>query len=387
MSMLPWERLQLPWPWHAHAAPIADGSVTVQMGAGAGFGALQFPQGLLIAVSVAYAAIIFYCGARFVVRWMQLSVLANGTESVVLTGDAARAWKRWSDRFGLGKVELVSSTKIFAPITMGIVRTRVMMPASMLHLLAKGDLDTAIAHEFAHIQRGDFAKNLVYELLSLGVSYHPGLWLTRQRMMETREMVCDKMAAEFSGSHDYAQSLLRLARVLLQGRSVRVPHAIGVFDANTLERRLMKLTETKREVSRVRRNILLGACVVVAIAATGSAMALRLAVDQAGAENKSSSPKAPHTVSAEEMQKYVLTKVNPVYPREAKEAGITGTVVLDAVINKTGEVENLKVVSGPRELQQSALDAVRQWTYKPVMVDGEPVEVETTINVTYSLAK
>jgi TonB family protein len=114
---------------------------------------------------------------------------------------------------------------------------------------------------------------------------------------------------------------------------------------------------------------------------------LRLAVDQAGAENKSSSPKAPHTVSAEEMQKYVLTKVNPVYPREAKEAGITGTVVLDAVINKTGEVENLKVVSGPRELQQSALDAVRQWTYKPVMVDGEPVEVETTINVTYSLAK
>jgi len=50
-------------------------------------------------------------------------------------------------------------------------------------------------------------------------------------------------------------------------------------------------------------------------------------------------------------------------------------------------MEQVKVVSGPKELQQSALDAVRQWTYKPYLLNGKPVDVRTTINVTYTLAK
>ena len=83
---------------------------------------------------------------------------------------------------------------------------------------------------------------------------------------------------------------------------------------------------------------------------------------------------------------YVLTKVPPVYPVEAKKARIQGKVVLNAIIGKDGTVENLTVVSGPNELQQSAQDAVRQLTYKPFLVDGDPVEVKTTINVIYRLA-
>jgi outer membrane biosynthesis protein TonB len=57
------------------------------------------------------------------------------------------------------------------------------------------------------------------------------------------------------------------------------------------------------------------------------------------------------------------------------------------VIGKDGTVEELKVASGPKELQQSSLDAVRQWIYKPFLLNGDPVEVKTTINVVYSLAK
>jgi TonB family protein len=77
----------------------------------------------------------------------------------------------------------------------------------------------------------------------------------------------------------------------------------------------------------------------------------------------------------------------PKYPAEAKKEGIQGTVVLDAVIGKDGTVEELRVASGPKELQQSSLDAVRQWIYKPFLLNGDPVEVKTTINVVYSLAK
>jgi TonB family protein len=79
----------------------------------------------------------------------------------------------------------------------------------------------------------------------------------------------------------------------------------------------------------------------------------------------------------------LLSHVDPVYPAEAKEKRIQGAVVLKAVISKEGTVENLQVVSGPEELASSAIDAVRQWTYKPYLLNGEPTEVETTITVNY----
>jgi len=75
----------------------------------------------------------------------------------------------------------------------------------------------------------------------------------------------------------------------------------------------------------------------------------------------------------------------PQYPAIAKAARIQGTVVLQATISKTGEIENLRVVSGPPMLQQSAMDAVRTWRYRPYLLNNEPVEVDTTVNVIFNL--
>ncbi len=86
------------------------------------------------------------------------------------------------------------------------------------------------------------------------------------------------------------------------------------------------------------------------------------------------------------MAEQVVTKVEPVYPEDAKHAHITGSVVLAAVIGTDGHVDHLTVVSGPQELQKSALDAVRQWVYKVYRINGNPVEVETNITVNYDLA-
>jgi TonB family protein len=81
----------------------------------------------------------------------------------------------------------------------------------------------------------------------------------------------------------------------------------------------------------------------------------------------------------------LLKKVPPEYPLYAKAQGIQGTVVIQATISKTGRNESLRVISGPAQLQQAALDAVKQWIYKPYMLNGEPVAVETTINVNFTL--
>jgi protein TonB len=60
-------------------------------------------------------------------------------------------------------------------------------------------------------------------------------------------------------------------------------------------------------------------------------------------------------------------------------------VVLQATISKSGTIENLRVMSGPAVLQRAALDAVAQWRYRPYLLNGEPVEVETTVNVEFRL--
>ena len=83
----------------------------------------------------------------------------------------------------------------------------------------------------------------------------------------------------------------------------------------------------------------------------------------------------------------LITPVKPVYPAIALAAHIQGTVVLQATISKTGTIEGLRVVDGPPMLRQSALDAVKQWRYRPYLLNGEPVEVETTINVIFSLGR
>ena len=81
----------------------------------------------------------------------------------------------------------------------------------------------------------------------------------------------------------------------------------------------------------------------------------------------------------------MIRKVQPKYPQEAKERHITGTVVLQAVIAKDGTVRELQFVSGPPELMHSAMDAVRKWRYQPTKWKGQPVEVDTTISVVYTL--
>ena len=81
----------------------------------------------------------------------------------------------------------------------------------------------------------------------------------------------------------------------------------------------------------------------------------------------------------------IVNRVQPVYPPLARQTRISGTVRLHAIIGKDGAITSLEVMSGHPLLQQAALDAVRQWRYQPTLLNGEPVDVDTTIDVIFSL--
>lgn len=90
-------------------------------------------------------------------------------------------------------------------------------------------------------------------------------------------------------------------------------------------------------------------------------------------------------VSEGVMDSNIVHRVEPVYPPEAKRNHIQGTVLLQATIGRDGRIRNLRVISGPPELVEASLGAIEQWRYRPYTLNGEPVEVETTIKVQFRM--
>lgn len=383
-SSFPWDRLHSLAFWAR--TPDKEAHVAVIIGAGTAWSGSSLPAWILAAIAVAYATATAYFAARFAWRLLKIRAIRRNATEMALTGNAAQCWAQCAEIFNIANASIAASSQVFGPVTIGIAHKLVLLPTSMAAALPETEMRAAIAHEFAHMQRNDFLRNLVYELLALPVSFHPFFWLTRARVTESREMVCDRMAAQSGEHHQYARSLLRLASLLVEGMSTRNPHAIGIFDATTFERRVMRLTEKQTVVSATRRWIAGAGCALLGVGICTSTLMLSVHVDAMAAGDEKTA-NGPVNVSSDKMAAQLLNKTTPVYPPDAKKAGTQGTVKLDALIGKTGEVERLKVISGPAGLQQSSLDAVRKWTYKPFLVNGEPVDVETTINVIYSLKK
>jgi TonB family protein len=375
--------------WSVGEAP-KDGEVRILIGPAhpIGHGWLQLSPLVLTAFATIYAGTMLYFAGRLAWGLWQTRLLAHKAEPSALSGDAAELWNRLQDSSAPGKLtaQIAVSSSIAGPVTIGVgfgfLRALLLLPSGFVTKISPGDFATVLAHEYAHMRRHDFTKNLLYTIASLPIAWHPLLWLTRARVAESREMVCDAWAAKkLTGGDSYARSLLRLASILSTPRRPLTLHAIGIFDANDLERRIMKLTRKSHEFVGARRMAAIAACSLAALAVCTSALALHIEPSPAAVADP---PKQMH-VKANELQGNLLKQVPPVYPVEAKQAGIQGAVVLNIVVNKEGVPENLSVVSGPRELQKSAIDAVRQWRYKPYLLNGDPIEVTSTVTITYSL--
>jgi|SRR5579872_6825967 len=119
-------------------------------------------------------------------------------------------------------------------------------------------------------------------------------------------------------------------------------------------------------------------------------LALSANAQQQGAQESQPAVRSVPTrirVGGNVMVEQILKKVDPVYPPDAKAAQVSGTVMLHAVIAKDGSVQQVDVVSGPPMLQQAAMDAVRQWRYRPMLLNGQPIEVDTTVSVVFTLGE
>jgi beta-lactamase regulating signal transducer with metallopeptidase domain len=146
------------------------------------------------------------------------------------------------------RVVLLESTAIDDPVTVGVFHPAIILPSKVIPALDESDLTAILAHEYGHIRRKDFLMHLLCRLTALPVAWHPGIQYLMSKISQTRELACDDYAAVRLGKRiAYARTLLRLASLCLRVPRSN-PMALGIFDGNNLEARIMMLTE-KRTLS------------------------------------------------------------------------------------------------------------------------------------------
>jgi beta-lactamase regulating signal transducer with metallopeptidase domain len=177
---------------------------------------------------------------------------------------ADEAWERCAPAFGVRGAELRWSEAVSGPVTAGRM---VILPVSMAHA-PEAVLETALAHELAHIARGDFWLNVLCELISLPVSYHPAAVWLRREIERTREVACDELVtARLMPARAYAESMMTIAATM--AGLARPGYTLGVFDGDILEERIRRLLRPAAVLKRARLWLAaglaaMGACLILA---------------------------------------------------------------------------------------------------------------------------
>lgn len=218
--------------------------------------------------------------------WLRTRELARDAAPASIP-DAALV-ERCRQAFGLKRVDILTSSIVGGPVTLGALRPAIVLPPGFLDS-QEDQVIAALAHEMAHIRRRDFLVNLFCEVLLLAIAFHPATRWLRRRLAETREMACDEAAVErLIGARPYARSLLALASTLA-GRS-RPAYVLGALDADILEVRMRRLVDpTPRPGARKARASLAAAALILGAAALLAA-GLSLEASAAGSSPGSLQP-------------------------------------------------------------------------------------------------
>lgn len=226
-----------------------------------------------------YCTFMLYGTARVLLSWKRTRSVCHAATAILLPAKLRAAAEQCFRMFGVEPMKIWVSSCIAGPATAGVLHPILIFPEGFLADASIQDFTSALCHELAHIRRRDFFWNLVCELLLMPVCFHPAAMFIKRRIDQSREMACDEMAADFSLTRTgYARSLLNLANKMLAAQPTAHSYTLGLFDADTLEERIVTLLKVK-SISRTaeRVAILAVSAVLMAACALTSAFSLQVA--------------------------------------------------------------------------------------------------------------
>jgi bla regulator protein blaR1 len=279
------------------------------------------------------------------------------------------------DRLGV-RARFYVSVEVGAPATFGHRDPVVLVPPAFLDMAPEAQRAVA-AHELMHVQRRDWTLAAVEEAVRAALWFHPAVHWLLVRIRLCREQVVDQeVAGRLAGRRVYLEALLEVARGLVRTRPL--PAAPMLREGHLKNRIELLLEEVSMSRTRIAVSMTAATMALVASAAV-AAWSFPLRSLAPGDEPSGAAQAGPKRGP----ERKIVSKVNPVYPAEAKKDKVEGHVILDVTVEKSGEVSKVTAVKGPEALRDSAVTAVRQWRYEPSDLGA----TRMTITVRYVLDK
>jgi TonB family protein len=383
-----WPVLPGPLGGMAFRAPVGSAAVRMLGAAGSRSGAIvtTIPGALLGMIFLGYGCAVAYFLLRFVWSAAATAALVRNSRSVPLGEQDLEIWRQSCQGLRVSRAVLLCSAQVSGPVTAGVRVPAVIVPPEFLKRCSAEELLVAMGHECAHIRRRDFLKHLLYQAAGTLIAYHPAAWFLQRQVAQTRELECDRLAASLlpDGSR-YAQSLLRLAALIVTQPHHPNVYAIGTFDAGILEKRVMRMQTKRNRLSAPMRFAVAGAAALLlagtAIAGASSTVALGAAA--ADGSNRPVYRLGPGVTSPK-----LISSVDPEFPKSFRAKGKTfgGICVVKLIVNTRGLPEDVQVVrSLAPAFDANAITAVKQYRFHPATRNGQPVAVAINIEVNFQM--
>ncbi|GLH66692.1 M56 family metallopeptidase [Geothrix edaphica] len=274
-------------------------------------------------------------------------------------------------------VRLGLSDQVDSLVVLGWLKPMVLVPAAAFLALSPEALEALLAHELAHVRRGDFLANVLQTFAEALLFYHPAVWWLSRRIRQEREHCCDDAAVQACGDPIlYASALVGLEE--LRSQPNLIPDLAPAASGGHLMSRIQRLLHPHATHAPA-----------APLAALIPALLLAVVLGIATLSATDAPKPAPAASDPVEMD-FKLIRVKhqpeaPAYPPEAKAARIQGTVVVVLVIDTEGKVTAAKAISGPPELHACAVGYARAWEFEPAKVKGKPVPARFKLTMPFRL--
>jgi TonB family protein len=337
-----------------------------------------------------YAATLVYFAGRLTLKLIAAVRMLSSTSPVTFTPEQDEIWRSCARAFELRGVQVLACAKARGPAALRLRMPFLLLPPYFSSNCTPQDFLSAIAHECAHLKRRDFQKNLLYELSSLLLAFHPLIRVIQSGIAQTREMICDGMVTEeHVEAGTYARSLLRLAAAIAVGSRGSGNYAVGIFDGDILEKRIMRIRMKNQKAGAViKYGLMISAAAILISTVVGTAVMAVPVVSQAESQDKAQSStyghvyKVGHGVSSP----VLLHTVPAKYPELVRKKGeaIDGIVLLGLVVDANGMPQDIHIVKSFRaDFDTEAVKAVKQYRFRPAMRSGKPVAVSVNVEVKF----
>jgi len=303
---------------------------------------------------------------------------------------------RLMDRLNVRRPVRVCATSTTAvPVTLGGVRPVILVPERLME--APDAFRMTLRHELVHIRRWDDVAQFVERVVAAVFAVHPLVGQLHRRIDEARERACD--AAVLDDGQTPAGDYARLLATFADGSGPRRLGALSLSESpSSLKDRLSAMDSSLPSLLST-RTTLAATLVAASLALTLGVVACSDSVAPSTSTETATATESSSSTPAKDEEVFMVVENPPElvggmsalqesisYPEMAKEAGIEGRVIIQFIVDQDGNVTNPKVTRGVHEmLDQAALDAVKEQTFRPGKQEGQSVPVQMSLPVTFRL--